>query len=221
MCIRDRDVAAVNALRVKRDFSNQNHAGIVYTDKTHNDYSNRVFALDGKMILNKKYSFQGQGGFSITNTSENSGKAAPMWNISANTSSRNWSSSFTSSAYHSEFDPALGFVSIGDYVSVAAGTRRTFYGSKGGLIEKFNVGYKYTHNWNYDPFINGEKPLDWRSYPTFSFTFKGGWSFNTFIWYESFGFSEKTYQNHFFKDGNEYKPFVDRDALINLSLIHI
>ena len=213
------DVAAVNALRIKRDFSNQNHAGIVYTDKTHNGYSNRVFALDGKMILNKKYSFQGQGGFSITNTSENSGEAAPMWNISANTSSRNWSSSFTSSAYHSEFDPALGFVSIGDYVSVAAGTQRTFYGSKGGLIEKFNVGYKYTHNWNYDPFINGEKPLDWRSYPTFSFTFRGGWGFNTFIWYESFGFSEETYQNHFFKDGNEYKPFVNRDALINLGFM--
>ena len=48
------DVAAVNALRIKRDFSNQNHAGIVYTDKTHNGYSNRVFALYGKMIINKK-----------------------------------------------------------------------------------------------------------------------------------------------------------------------
>ena len=213
------DVAAVNAIRVKRDFSDQNHAGIVYTDKTYNDYSNRVFAIDGKLIYDKKYSFQGQGGFSVTNTTESSGKAAPMWNLSANTSSRKWSSSFTTSAYHSEFDPALGFVSIGDYVSVAGGTRRTFYGSKGSSIEKFNIGYRHTYNWNYDPFINGEKPLDWRSYPTFSFNFKGGWGLNTFIWYESFGFSEKSYQNHYYKDGDSYKPFVGRDAIINLGFM--
>tara|TARA_B100001996_G_scaffold382484_1_gene374425 strand:- start:3669 stop:6002 length:2334 start_codon:yes stop_codon:yes gene_type:complete len=217
--ISNMDVAAVNAIRVKRDFSDQNHAGIVYTDKTYNDYSNRVFAIDGKLIYDKKYSFQGQGGFSVTNTTESSGKAAPMWNLSANTSSRKWSSSFTTSAYHSEFDPALGFVSIGDYVSVAGGTRRTFYGSKGSSIEKFNIGYRHTYNWNYDPFINGEKPLDWRSYPTFSFNFKGGWGLNTFIWYESFGFSEKSYQNHYYKDGDSYKPFVGRDAIINLGFM--
>lgn len=217
--ISNMDIAAANAIRLKRDFSDQNHTGIVYTDKSYNDYSNRVFAVDGKLILNKKYSFQGQGGFSITNTSESKGEAAPMWNISANTSSRKWSSSFTTSAYHSEFDPALGFVSIGDYVSVAAGTRRTFYGSKGSSIEKFNVGYRHTYNWNYDPFVKGEKPLDWRSYPTFSFNFKGGWGLNTFIWYESFGFSEKSYQNHFYKDGDSYKPFAERDAIINLGFM--
>ena len=217
--ISNMDVAAVNAIRVKRDFSDQNHAGVVYTDKTYNDYSNRVFAVDGKLIYNKKYSFQGQGGFSITNTSETAGKAAPMWNLSANSSSRKWSSSFTTSAYHSEFDPALGFVSIGDYVSVAAGTRRTFYGSKGSSIEKFNIGYKHTYNWNYDPFVNGEKPLDWRSYPTFSFNFKGGWGLNTFIWYESFGFSEKSYQNHYYKRGDTYTPFIGRDAIINLGFM--
>ena len=217
--INNMDVAAVNAIRVKRDFSDQNHAGVVYTDKTYNDYSNRVFALDGKLIYNKKYSFQGQGGFSITNTSENAGKTAPMWNLSANSSSRKWSSSFTTSAYHSEFDPALGFVSIGDYVSVAAGTRRTFYGSKGSSIEKFNIGYKHTYNWNYDPFVNGEKPLDWRSYPTFSFNFKGGWGLSTFIWYESFGFSEKSYQNHYYKKGDFYKPLIGRDAIINLGFM--
>ena len=217
--ISNMDVAAVNAIRLKRDFSDQNHAGVVYTDKSYNDYSNRVFALDGKLIYNKKYSFQGQGGFSITNTSENAGEAAPMWNLSANSSSRKWSSSFTTSAYHDEFDPALGFVSIGDYVSVAAGTRRTFYGSKGSSIEKFNIGYKHTYNWNYAPFVNGEKPLDWRSYPTFSFNFKGGWGLNTFIWYESFGFSEKSYQNHYYKQGDIYKPFIGRDAIINLGFM--
>ena len=210
------DVAAVNALRLKRDFLDQNHAGIVYTDKTYNDYSNRVFAIDGKIILKNKYSFQGQGGFSVTNNADNAGKPAPMWNLSANSSNRDWSHSFTSTAFHSEFNPALGFISIGDYVSIAAGTRRTFYGSKGNAVEKFTMGYRHTYNWSYDPFINGEQPLDWRSYPTFSFNFRGGWGLSTFIWYESFGFSEKSYQNHFYKDGEEYKPFVDRDAIINI-----
>ena len=213
------DAAIVNALRYKRDFSDQNHAGIVYTDKSHNNFLNRVFALDGKIILKNKYSFQGQGGFSVTNNSGDSGIFAPMWNVSANASTREWSHSFSSTAFHSEFNPELGFISIGDYVSIAAGTRRTFYGSKGKTVEKFTIGYRHTLNWNYDPFIKGDRPLDWRSYPTFSFNFKGGWGLNTFIWYESFGFSEKSYQNHFYKDGEEYKPFIDRDAIINLGFM--
>jgi len=213
------DAAVVNALRFKRDYSDQNHMGIIYTDKTDNDWSNRVFAVDGKLILNNKYSFQGQGGFSVTNSADNTGILAPMWNVSANSSTREWSHSFSSTAFHSEFNPALGFISIGDYVTVAAGTRRTFYGSKGKTIEKFTLGYRHTHNWNYDPFVKGEKPLDWRSYPTFSFNFKGGWGLNTFIWYESFGFSEKTYQSYYIKDGSDYKPFTGRDALINLGFM--
>ena len=217
--ISNMDVAASNAIRLKRDFLDQNHAGVVYTDKTHNDFSNRVFAVDGKLILNKKYSFQGQGGFSITNSSENTGKPAPMWNLSANASSRKWSSSFRTTAFHSQFNPALGFVSIGDYVTVSAGTRRTFYGSKGSTIEKFNIGYQHQHNWNYDPFVKGKKPLDWRSYPTFSFNFRGGWGLNTFIWYESFGFSESSYQNHYYKDGEQYKPFEGRNAIMNLGFM--
>ena len=217
--ISNMDVAAVNAIRIKRDFLDQNHTGFVYTDKTHNEYSNRVFAVDGKLIFNKRYSLQGQAGFSTTKTSNNSGKAAPMWNFSANATSRKWSHSFRTTGFHSEFDPALGFVSIGDYVTVSAGTRRTYYGAKGGTIEKINIGYQYQHNWNYDPFIKGQKPLDWRSYPTFSFNFKGGWGLNTFIWYESFGFSEKTYQNHYYKDGESFKQFIDRDAIMNLGFM--
>ena len=86
-------------------------------------------------------------------------------------------------------------------------------------MKKINIGYQYQHNWNYDPFIKGQKPLDWRSYPTFSFNFKGGWGLNTFIWYESFGFSEKTYQNHYYKDGENFKQFIDRDAIMNLGFM--
>ena len=118
------DAAYVNALRLKRDLSNQNHIGLVYTDRVHNDWSNRVFALDGKFIAKDKYSFRAQGGFSVTNDNLESGVLAPMWNIGANASGRKWSWAFATTGYHGEFNPAVGFVERANYVTVTAGPTR-------------------------------------------------------------------------------------------------
>ena len=65
--IADMDAAFVNALRLKRDLSAQNHMGLVYTDKSHTDWSNRVFAIDGRFVAKDTYTFRAQGGFSQTN----------------------------------------------------------------------------------------------------------------------------------------------------------
>ncbi|MBT4785301.1 MAG: carbohydrate binding family 9 domain-containing protein, partial [Candidatus Marinimicrobia bacterium] len=166
------DAAYVNAIRLKRDISDQNHIGLVYTDRIHDDWSNRVFALDGKFIAKDKYSFRAQSGFSVTNSNLESGEIAPMWNIAANASGRKWSSSFSTTAYHGDFNPAVGFVERGDYVTISGGPTRRFYGKEDALLEQLSLSYRLTGNWSYDGFISNDKPDDRRMYPSFSMQFK-------------------------------------------------
>ena len=210
------DAAYVNALRLKRDISNQNHIGLVYTDRIHNDWSNRVFALDGKLIDKDKYSFRAQGGFSVTNDSLESGVLAPMWNIGANASGRKWSWVFATTGYHGDFNPAVGFVERANYVTVTAGPTRRFYGKKGALLEQVSLSYKLVGNWNYNGFISKDGPDDRRMYPSFYMQFRGGWRFTNFTWIEYFGYPEKFYTNYYIKSNDQFILFSGTPELFNL-----
>ena len=210
------DAAYVNAIRLKRDISDQNHIGLVYTDRIHDDWSNRVLAIDGKFIAKNKYSFRAQSGFSVTNSNIESGEIAPMWNIAANASGRKWSSSFSTTAYHGDFNPAVGFVERGDYVTISGGPTRRFYGKEDALLEQLSLSYRLTGNWNYDGFISNDKPDDRRMYPSFSMQFKGGWRFTNFTWIEYFGYPEKFYTNYYINSNNEFIPYKGTDELYNV-----
>ena len=210
------DPAYVNVIRLKRDLSDQNHIGLVYTDRMHNDLSNRVIAADGKFIKNDKYSFRAQSGFSVTNSKLESAEIAPMWNIAANASGRKWSSSFSTTGYHSNFNPAVGFIQRGDYVTISAGPTRRFYGKENAFLEQLSISYRLTGNWNYDGFMSNDKPDDRRMYPSFSMQFKGGWRFTNFTWIEYFGYPEKFYTNYYIKSNNEFAPYIGTKELFNL-----
>jgi len=210
------DAAYVNVLRLKRDISNQNHIGLVYTDHIHNDWSNRVLAFDGKFIAKDKYSFRAQSGFSVTSNNTENGKIAPMWNIAANASGRKWSSAFSTTAYHGDFNPAVGFIEREDYVTVSAGPTRRFYGKEGAFLEQLSLSYKLVGNWNYQGFILNDTPDDRRMYPSFSMQFKGGWRFTNFTWIEYFGYPEKFYTNYYIKINNEFLPYTGTDELYNV-----
>ena len=83
--------------------------GLIYTDKFHADWSNRVFAIDGRFFTKDTYSFRAQVGFSQTTNENEMGAIVPMWDMAANAIGRKWSGSFSTKAYHSEFNPAVGF----------------------------------------------------------------------------------------------------------------
>jgi len=210
------DPAYINVIRLKRDLSDQNHIGLVYTDRIHDDLSNRVLAVDGKFIAKDKYSFRAQSGFSVTNSNLKSAEIAPMWNIAANSSGRKWSSSFSTTGYHGNFNPAVGFIQRGDYVTISAGPTRRFYGKEDAFLEQLSISYRLTGNWNYDGFISNDKPDDRRMYPSFSMQFKGGWRFTNFTWIEYFGYPEKFYTNYYTKSNNEFVPYIGTDELFNI-----
>ncbi|MDP7060837.1 MAG: DUF5916 domain-containing protein, partial [Candidatus Marinimicrobia bacterium] len=213
------DPSYVNALRLKRDLSDQNHIGLVFTYKTHDNWSNRVFAVDGRFVAKDTYTFRAQGGFSQTNDKEVNGAFAPMWDIAANASSRKWSSSFSFKGYHSDFNPAVGFIERGDYVTVSTGPTRRFYGKTGTFIEKLSLSLRVMGNWDYNGFMNGSHPDDRRLYPSFALQFRGGWRLTNFTWIEKFGYPENFFTNYYIKTLSGYVPYQGTPELANYGIM--
>ena len=213
--IADMDAAFVNALRLKRDLSAQNHIGLVYTGKSHTDWSNRVFAVDGKFVAKDTYTFRAQGGFSQTNDKEETGTIAPMWNVAANANGRKWSGSFSFKAYHKEFKPAVGFVERGNYVTVTTGPTRRFYGKAGAMVEQLSLSLRVTGNWDYSGFTDGNRADDRRIYPSFALQFRDGWRLTNFTWIEKFSYPENFFTNHFIKTPTGFAHYQGTPELAN------
>ncbi len=211
--IADVDASYVNAIRIKQDLGGQNSVGVVYTDRMHDDWSNRVFAIDGNVIARDKYSFSAQTGFSSTT---GLGGIAPMWNAGANFSTRKWSGGLSTTGYHADFDPAVGFLSRGNQVTLNANGARTVYGKEGGFLERASLSLRLTGAWDYDGFMNGDSAEDIRFYPTLSFQRRGGWGLSIFTWFESFGYPANFFTHYYLKTNTGFEPYKGVPHLINV-----
>ena len=217
--ISEMDLSYVNALRLKRDLSDQNHLGLVFTDKSHKDWSNRVVAIDGKFVAKDTYTFRAQGGFSQTNDKENIGTIAPMWDIAANANGRKWSGSFSFKGYHNEFNPEVGFIERGNYVTVSTGPTRRFYGKKDAIVEQLILSLRLTGNWDYSEFTNGNSPDDRRLYPSFAIQFRDGWKLTNFTWIETFSYPESFFTNHYIKTSSGFTSYKGTPDLFNIGVM--
>ena len=217
--ISEMDLSYVNALRLKRDLSDQNHMGLVFTDKSHKDWSNRVVAIDGRFVAKDTYTFRAQGGFSQTNNKENIGTIAPMWDIAANANGRKWSGSFSFKGYHNEFNPEVGFIERGNYVTVSTGPTRRFYGKKDALVEQLILSLRLTGNWDYSGFTNGNSPDDRRLYPSFAIQLRDGWKLTNFTWIETFSYPESFFTNHYIKTSSGFTPYKGTPDLFNIGVM--
>ena len=217
--ISEMDLSYVNALRLKRDLSDQNHLGLVFTDKSHKDWSNRVVAIDGKFVAKDTYTFRAQGGFSQTNDKENIGTIAPMWDIAANANGRKWSGSFSFKGYHNEFNPEVGFIERGNYVTMSTGPTRRFYGKKDAIVEQLILSLRLTGNWDYSEFTNGNSPDDRRLYPSFAIQFRDGWKLTNFTWIETFSYPESFFTNHYIKTSSGFTSYKGTPDLFNIGVM--
>ncbi|MBT4052913.1 MAG: hypothetical protein HOE73_07475, partial [Bacteroidetes Order II. Incertae sedis bacterium] len=207
------DASYINAIRLKRDLGGQNSLGVVYTDRMHGDWANRVFALDGNLIANDTYSIRAQTGFSSTTDIDG---IAPMWNASANVSTRKWSGGVNTSGYHADFDPAVGFLSRGNQVTIGASAVRTFYGKEGAFLERSSFSVRLTGAWEYQGFFDGDDPEDIRFYPTFNFQMRGGWNLNIFTWIETFGYPGNFFTHYYLKTDTGFEPYKGVPNLFNI-----
>ncbi len=211
--IADVDASYVNAIRMKKDLGGQNSVGVVYTDRMHDDWSNRVFAVDGNVIAKDKYSLRAQTGFSSTSGIDG---LAPMWNASASVSTRKWSGGLNTSGYHADFDPAVGFLSRGNQVTIGANVARTIYGNDGDFLERSNLSFRLSGAWDYDGFMNGDDPEDIRFYPSLNFQMRGGWNLNIVTWIETFGYPAEFFTHFYLKTDTGFEPYKGVPNLFNI-----
>ena len=217
----DLDARYFNAVRLRRDLSGQNTLGMVYTDKMDGDHWNRVAAVDGRMTFSDIYSLTWQTGMSFT-ADGGSTVSAPMWELSALASGRKWGGSFSSTGYHTDFNAESGFIQRTGIMHMNLRPTRRWFGSEGDFIESYSLGITLDGTWDYDRFTAGNGPNDRKLHFNSNYSFRGGWSGLTSVFYESFLMPTGLYDNYFIEtpvNGQlTAQPYVGVDRLINLGV---
>lgn len=209
-----------NALRVRHDLNGQNTVGLTYTDKIDGAHWNRVAAVDGRLVFNKIYSLVYQTGFSSTGD-PGSTKTAPMWQFRANASGRKYGASFSTSGFHGNFNAESGFIQRVGVAQMTFAPRVTWFGEEGSKVEKFTTGFTLDGTWDYDRFTRGTGPNDRKLHGNTSYSFRGGWSGGTSVFYESFKYPKELYTDYFIEIQQNGTPvdtvaYTGTDRLINL-----
>ena len=209
-----------NALRVRQDLRGQNTLGVTYTDKIDGSNWNRVAAVDGRLVFNKIYSLTYQTGFSSTGTPGRA-RTAPMWQFRASASGRKYGASFSTSGFHGNFNAESGFIQRVGVAQITFTPRITWFGEEGSRVEKFTTGITLDGTWDYNRFTQGTGPNDRKLHGNTSYSFRGGWSGGTSVFYESFKYPKELYTNYFIEIQDNDIPvdtvaYTGTDRLINL-----
>jgi hypothetical protein len=217
----DLDARYFNAVRLRRDLSGQNTLGMVYTDKMDGNHWNRVAAVDGRMTFSDIYSVTWQTGMSFTDD-DGATESAPMWKVNALASGRKWGGSFSSTGFHTDFNSETGFIQRTGIVHMNLRPTRRWFGDEGDLLESYSLGITLDGTWDYDRFTDGTGPNDRKLHFNSNYSFRGGWSGLTSVFYESFMMPTGLYDNYFIEtevNGQlTAQPYVGVDRLINLGL---
>ncbi|NNE68805.1 MAG: hypothetical protein HKN29_00425, partial [Rhodothermales bacterium] len=213
----DLDGRYFNALRLTRDLSGQNSLGLTYTDKVDGSDWNRVAAVDGRTVSGI-YAATYQLGGSFTRR-DGETIAAPMWRLATSASGRKYGATFSAMGFHEDFNAEAGFIQRTGIAHVSLVPRMTFFGDEGSVVESFTAGLTFDGTWDYDRFTAGNGPNDRKLHFNTAYAFRGGWSGNTSIFYESFKYPAGLYTNYFVapaQPGGAPTPYVGVNRLINL-----
>lgn len=208
------------AFRLRRDLSGQNTIGLVYTDKIEDGHSNRVAAVDGRMTFSDIYSVTYQTGMSFTRDSGET-VSAPMWSVRGVASGRKYGGTVSSFGLHGDFRAESGFITRTGIVNVHVQPHRRWFGDEGAFVESLRLGFTLDGTWDYDRFTGGTGPNDRKLHFNSNFSFRGGWSGGTSIFYESFLMPTNLYTNYYVEQSHngvvtDTTAFVGVDRLINL-----
>ena len=184
------DHPLLNALRIRRDLGGANSLGLVYTDRVDGGGSNRVAALDARLVLARAWSFTLQGAESATRDSSGAAVVwAPAWNANLVLSGRRFGLNIASRAVPENFHAASGFISRTDYVAHSMIPSYTIVGAPGAWFESFNANVFLVERWNqYRRFFRGAAADDRQGDYSTGLTLRGGWQIGLAWSVESFGY---------------------------------
>ncbi len=189
------DNPVYNILRVQRDIGSQSRLGLVYTDKIDGHDYNRVIAADAHLVTGGINSFLVTAAVSRTR-SDSGTRTGPSWLASFTRTGRTFGLQASVRGFSEDFEAQSGFIGRGALATFFMTPSITLYGKKGGIFERFVGSMNTNFFWVYDDFVHGRASQDRQLHFFTTWTLRGGWTLNTGLLFESFGFDKTLYADY-------------------------
>ena len=147
----------VNLLRARRDLGGASTLGMVYTDRTTSaDKYNRVFGLDGRFVMARRYTLTVIGAGSRTAADGADPEGGSYLALQLERASPTFTFNLELEDVDHAFDAGSGLITrVGD-ARVQSRVEYNFRGEPGALVEQFRPGFDATAYWDHDAFWGRE-----------------------------------------------------------------
>ncbi|MGH7553117.1 MAG: carbohydrate binding family 9 domain-containing protein [Longimicrobiales bacterium] len=209
-----------NIVRLRRDLGEQSNFGLVYTDRMYGGDYSRLIGADTRMLLGTRYVLNAQLASSFTATSGATSHWKPLFDLALSRTGRETGFTFGVEGIHPEFRAASGFISRHGIAHANFTPRRTFF-PENSVFESITFTPIVDGTWEWDRFIAGTFPNDFKLNTSTTALLRGGWQASLYTWTESFKYSPQLYKDYFIErraaDGAvlDTVPYVGTDRLPN------
>lgn len=197
----------VNIARLRRGYSEQSTAGLLYSERTGGGRSNRMGGADVRHVFGGMYFAQAQA--VVSRTSEDGfTRTAPLWQLLVDRTGRSWGFNYSVTGIGDGFAADNGFVPRAGIVQPSAANRFSLYGAPGAFVERYNVFLRWEGTWGYDGFFDGHGILESQSMAMNQLTFRGGWNVTVAPNLASYAFQVADYAGLFTGTATSPEAFV-------------
>ena len=208
--------------RVQRDLPGNARIAAVYTDRTEDGGSNRVFGVDTRIPFARIYTVDAQAAMSRDAAGDVT--SAPLWQATVARNGRRYSFRYQVRAVDDDFRTRAGFISRAGVANIHLVNQMAFYGKKGGFFERYTADITMEGVWKYDDFMNGNETQDRKLHFNHNVVMRGGWRAGASVLVETFGYDADLYANHRLIDAapdgsTVYRPFTGTPRLPNLDYV--
>ncbi len=208
---------------VQRNLGASSRAGLVYTDRTDGDFSNRVLGADARVVWNNIYSAQMQVAGSRTTAPGQDAVNGGLYTLALRRAGRTLAMNWRLNILDEDFQAQSGFINRPAIASARLVQGLTVYGKPGALLERASFDVAVDGAWDYQRFVHGDDMIEKKLHLNNNFLLKGGWALGASFLVETFGYDDDLYSNVFVerRNGNNvtYEPFVGRPRLGNIDYV--
>jgi len=182
-------------LRLRRDVGGASTLGVAVTDREEGGRSNRVGAVDGRLMMGGAWSLLFQGGGSATRDS-GSTRWGPFFTATLNRAGRSFGLTATVRGFDRDFSAAGGFVSRVNTAFASILPSYTHHGAQGALLETWWVSVVLDAQWDYRRLFRADLPDHPQAQLSAGLTVRGGWQILTAAYVESYAYPAEVYVDY-------------------------
>ena len=188
------DHPVMNVLRVQQNVGSRSRLGAVYTDRVEGGNSNRVLAVDGRLVRGKS-NLLFQYGQSRTHELGTT-YSGPIWQARFIHNGRRFGARWSLSGISPEFRTRSGFIPRNGDVTLNLVNLVTVNSRPGSLVESFTPDISMIGRWGYDNFTQGRGLRDQLLHFNLNSRLRGGWSAGASLLLEKFGYDPRLYRGY-------------------------